>query len=209
MNVRTLAYACLLAMSGTTVSQTVHELPFASSNNTLELTIENTALLKLANVQIKALNIPSWLKLASQQYVIRELQGKSEGGAIFTFSVDKTAPVRKEQTLTFVISAGNNQSWTKDIRVSVAPPEKFELYQNYPNPFNPSTTISFALPEDGHVTLRVYDMLGRVLAELLNETMQAGSHQTIFNASKLPSGMYFYKLDFGGKSFTKKFVLTK
>ncbi|HLA68441.1 MAG TPA: T9SS type A sorting domain-containing protein [Bacteroidota bacterium] len=80
---------------------------------------------------------------------------------------------------------------------------------NFPNPFNPSTTISFVLPEDGNVTLKVYDLLGRAVAELVNGTMKAGSHETMFDASKLPSGVYFYKLDFGGKSISKKFVLTK
>jgi len=80
---------------------------------------------------------------------------------------------------------------------------------NFPNPFNPSTTISFVLPEDGYVTLKVYDLLGRAVAELVNGTMKAGSHETMFDASKLPSGVYFYKLDFGGKSISKKFVLTK
>jgi len=80
---------------------------------------------------------------------------------------------------------------------------------NFPNPFNPSTTISFVLPEDGHVTLKVYDLLGRVVQELVNETMTAGSHQTIFDASRLPSGVYFYKLDLSGGSISKKLILTK
>jgi len=80
---------------------------------------------------------------------------------------------------------------------------------NFPNPFNPNTTIRFNLPEPGHANLKVYDMLGRVVAELFNKTMTAGRHQTTFNASKLPSGVYFYRLDFGGKSISKKFVLTK
>jgi len=88
-------------------------------------------------------------------------------------------------------------------------PIRYAVSNNFPNPFNPSTTISFVLPEDGNVTLKVYDLLGRAVAELVNGTMKAGSHETMFDASKLPSGVYFYKLDFGGKSISKKFVLTK
>ena len=80
---------------------------------------------------------------------------------------------------------------------------------NFPNPFNPSTTICFSLPQDGRVTLKVYDILGRVVADLLHETLAAGEHQTVFDASRLSSGVYFYKLDFGGKSISKKFVLAK
>ncbi len=88
-------------------------------------------------------------------------------------------------------------------------PSDFRLYQNYPNPFNPSTTVKFDLPESGQVTLKVYDVLGREAAALLNEYRTAGTHEVTFNASGLSSGMYYYKIEFKGHSEIKKLMLIK
>ena len=88
---------------------------------------------------------------------------------------------------------------------------KFSLQQNYPNPFNPQTAIGFSLLAVGNVTLKVYDVLGREVATLVNnETIQSGRHEIQFDGSALTSGVYFYRLNVDGKfSETKKFVLMK
>ncbi len=83
------------------------------------------------------------------------------------------------------------------------------LLQNYPNPFNPSTMICYALPTDGLTSLRVFDILGRVVAVLVNEFEQAGVHEVRFDASSLPSGVYVYRLDFGRKSIVQKMLMLK
>jgi len=70
----------------------------------------------------------------------------------------------------------------------------YRLEQNYPNPFNPSTVISYQLAGQSHVTLRVYDLLGREVAVLVNEVKSAGNYTATFNASNFPSGVYFYRL---------------
>lgn len=88
-------------------------------------------------------------------------------------------------------------------------PNEFSLAQNYPNPFNPSTTISFTIPQSEFVTLKVYDILGREVATLVNENLTAGNHTYNFDASKLTSGVYFYKLQTGKFSETKKMILMK
>jgi hypothetical protein len=88
-------------------------------------------------------------------------------------------------------------------------PTTFALEQNYPNPFNPTTTIRFAIPQSEHVTLKVYDLLGREVATLVNEQRNAGSYDEIFDASKLASGMYLYKLQAGNFTASRKFVLMK
>lgn len=88
-------------------------------------------------------------------------------------------------------------------------PKEFGLNQNYPNPFNPSTTISFNLPLRSQVTLKVYDLLGKEVAQLVNEELEAGVHSTVFNASSLPSGTYYYTLTANGKSFSNKMMLVK
>jgi photosystem II stability/assembly factor-like uncharacterized protein len=88
-------------------------------------------------------------------------------------------------------------------------PRGFQLSQNYPNPFNPITTISYQLPFSGPVTIKVYDLLGREVATLLNEEKSAGSYEVNFNASGISSGIYFYKLQADSFSETKKLILLK
>jgi len=85
----------------------------------------------------------------------------------------------------------------------------FNLEQNYPNPFNPSTTISYSLAADENVSLKVYDIMGREIAELVNEDQVAGTYSKDFDASLLASGMYFYKISAGNFVSTKKMVLLK
>ena len=80
------------------------------------------------------------------------------------------------------------------LQSKVVQPRSFELFQNYPNPFNPTTVISYQLPVTSHVKLNVYDTLGRIVATLIDEKQNAGSYSVTFDASKHPSGVYFYRL---------------
>jgi hypothetical protein len=88
-------------------------------------------------------------------------------------------------------------------------PSSYTLSQNYPNPFNPSTTISYALPKAGLVTLKIYDLLGREVSSLVNEFKQAGNYAVDFNASNLSSGIYFYSIKSGDFTAVKKMTLIK
>ena len=112
-------------------------------------------------------------------------------------------------------SESNNFELVIRKRSSVTPiqdlelPTAFGLNQNYPNPFNPSTVISYQLPANSAVDLRVFDMLGREVATLISGQVEAGYHQIQFNASHLASGMYIYRLQAGNQVFTKKLTLIK
>jgi hypothetical protein len=88
-------------------------------------------------------------------------------------------------------------------------PVEYTLYQNYPNPFNPSTKIKFALPEAGKVVLKIYDMTGAEVAELVNTDYEAGYYEIELNASNLASGVYLYRLQSNGFSQVKKLMLLK
>jgi len=88
-------------------------------------------------------------------------------------------------------------------------PERFALYQNFPNPFNSSTTIAYDLPRDTPVHLVVFDLLGREVATLVNETGKAGRHQAVWNANGCATGAYFYRLQAGDFHITKRTLLLK
>jgi hypothetical protein len=88
-------------------------------------------------------------------------------------------------------------------------PTEFNLAQNYPNPFNPTTIINYQLPSNSHVVLKVYNMLGQEAATLVNEKREAGKHTVEFDASRLTSGVYFYRIQAGSFTQTKKLLLLR
>jgi hypothetical protein len=99
--------------------------------------------------------------------------------------------------------------YSQEISVDINKPVEFNLNQNYPNPFNPSTTISYSIPVDGFVSLKVFDVLGKEQISLVNEVKPAGNYNVEFNAAKLCSGFYIYQLHSGNFVQTKKMILIK
>jgi hypothetical protein len=99
--------------------------------------------------------------------------------------------------------------WVNSVRDLDELANKFELSQNYPNPFNPSTLIKFSIPQSNKVTLKVYNLLGQEITTLVNQEMKAGAYEVKFNASQLASGIYFYTINAGNFTSTKKMMLLK
>ncbi len=107
-------------------------------------------------------------------------------------------------------SATKNQAATSNQNNEVNnPPKEYALFANYPNPFNPSTIISYQIPKDGMVTLKVFDALGREVKTLVNGFKSQGRYSVSFDASKLASGVYFYKIESGSFQSVKKMMLLK
>jgi hypothetical protein len=134
-------------------------------------------------------------------------------GANFVYAVDVDGDGDID-----VLSASENDSkivWYENLgvvgvdEISGALPTEFDLTQNYPNPFNPSTKIEYQIPEISFVTLKVYDVLGSEVVTLVNEEIPIGRHEVEFNATSLPSGIYFYRLQADSFVETKKMVLMK
>ncbi|MBT8384053.1 MAG: T9SS type A sorting domain-containing protein, partial [Ignavibacteria bacterium] len=88
-------------------------------------------------------------------------------------------------------------------------PESYSLLQNYPNPFNPSTTIEFTLPAEGNVKLVLFDAVGKEVDVIAANDFSAGNHSINYNASNLPSGVYFYRIESGSFIQSKKMILMK
>jgi len=135
---------------------------------------------------------------------------------------DKNLEAGKYQYRLKQIDFDGTFEYSNVIEVEIVPPLKFSLEQNYPNPFNPVTTIKYTIPtppsssplakgrnEVGFVTLKVYDVLGKEVATLVNEEKPAGNYEAVFNASHLASGIYYYQLRTGDFVQTKKMVLIK
>jgi surface antigen len=95
------------------------------------------------------------------------------------------------------------------VEVEILAPSSFELEQNYPNPFNPSTTIRYQIPVSSKVILRIYNVLGQEMATLVNEQKESGHYSVIWNALNIPSGVYFYRMQAGSFTQTKRILLLR
>jgi len=122
---------------------------------------------------------------------------------------DEYLPAGKYSYRLKQIDFDGTTSYSNIIEVDIDLPNAFSLEQNYPNPFNPSTTINYQIPELSFVTLKVYDVLGSEVATLVNKELPVGNYEIEFDATTLPSGIYFYRLQAGSFVETKKMVLMK
>jgi len=121
--------------------------------------------------------------------------------------IDGTLKAGKYQYRLKQIDFNGSYDYSNIVEVEVGNPKTFMLNQNYPNPFNPGTKISFTIPEKSFITLKIYDVLGKVVATLLAEERSAGSYEEYFNANNLSSGLYFYELKSDKFTQTKKMLL--
>jgi photosystem II stability/assembly factor-like uncharacterized protein len=131
--------------------------------------------------------------------------------AEFSIAVGSSAVVGDDRYLYFY---ARRRPWSEAELTSVDPVQThhataFSLAQNYPNPFNPTTTIAYSVPHKSHVSLTVFNILGQRVTDLVNGDVEAGAHQVSFNAARLASGVYFYKLQAGSYVDTKKLLLIR
>src|SRR5258707_2407707 len=167
----------------TCFSQQAYKVPIASVGNTIEIAVENASPQMTEGVKVVARDIPGWLHFTQTQQNLDPLKPNMAKIAVFNFSIDKTAPLNKEQHLTFVVSTPLGETWTKEILVSVALPDKFEIFQNYPNPFNPTTKIEYTLPKQSTVKLIIYNVLGQEVQTLVDGVQDGGFKSIEFDAS--------------------------
>jgi hypothetical protein len=167
------------------------------------------------------------LRLAGDE--LTQTSPLSPTGGVVTFNFTYTAVTEGQVTLFASgnsvngngVNTGDQWNFAANKVITVSGPtgvedegliRTFALGQNYPNPFNPSTTINYEIPDDASgslVTLKIYDLLGSEIAELVNETKSSGTYQVSFDASSLTSGVYLYHLKAGTYSAVKKMSLMK
>jgi hypothetical protein len=193
-NMKGKIFLLVILTAGLIFSQQVYKIPFASKDNSIELSVVNKSTEEVKDVKVEATDIPKWINIDEGKKIIPQIKPNEEGLAVFTFSVEKEAAVNKETKLSFNVVSKSGEVWKKEITISVLPPEKFELYQNYPNPFNPLTTISFVIPNSSFIILKVFDVIGSEVATLINEMKEPGFHSVKWNGSDNSSGMYIYQV---------------
>jgi hypothetical protein len=135
-----------------------------------------------------------------------DLVSDARGGAIITWLDCRNGDwdIYAQQ-----VSANGNLGEITGVIGPGAPLSVYRLHQNYPNPFNPSTRIKFQIPSTNIVTLKIYDVSGREMITLVNIELKAGSYEATFDATRLASGVYFYRLKAGGFTETKKLLLLR
>ncbi len=214
-------------------TQKSNQIPYNSKGNVIALTVENSAEITAKNVTVEINNPPKWMRFDSTTIVLSDILSKKTKDAEFTFSVERGAPVGKEQKLNFRITSIDKpalqkdgrkarlssikpvtQEWTKEILVTVEAPKEFYLYDNFPNPFNPTTKIAFEIPKQSEVRVIIYDILGRIVKQLVDETREAGYYEYTWDGrndhgATVSSGLYFCRVSTQNWHAVKKMVMAK
>lgn len=184
-------------------------VPFGSKKNTIQLVVMNKGVKKAQDLVVTAYDVPWWFRYTTEADTLHYKLKDEQATAAFEFSLEPTAPVGVVSSLFFTVSSASGEKWTKELKVIVDAPKRFELLQNYPNPFNPLTVIGYELPYGTNVSLKIYDLLGREVLTLVDGLQEVGHQEATFDASAYSSGVYFYRLQAGNYSSVKKLMLLK
>lgn len=180
-----------------------------SDNNTLVMQREQDDYAVIAIMQTTdPVTYRSHEDMVIMRVIVEATKDWDTNGFLKQVRLHRVCPVDGEQNMQS--DTGMTMAYAEnDSRSTDNMPVRFELVGNYPNPFNPTTTIQFGIPEDQHVSIRVYNLIGNEVATLVNQPMNQGYHEVQFNANELSSGVYIYRMQAGGTVQTRKMVLVK
>ena len=206
------AYAYITGKDTVSISWNLFDYPLVISSqptNAVKPGNNYSYLVKTFNYYKDSLNYqltthPSWLSIDPGTGLITGTAPSQEEDTVVSINVMDQHSNSDTQTFTLHVS-----NTITGVELNNNLPVTFYLSQNYPNPFNPSTTINYKIPKASLVTIKVYDILGRQVVELVNEEKPIGRYHVTFDASRLPSGIYFYSIKAGSFQQTKKMVLLK
>jgi hypothetical protein len=190
-------------------NQTIHELQLTSTGTLIFVQWKNS------NIYLKSsFDGKTWSTLTRVNPTANTTTGKSTSGFSSALIDDANIGIAWIDTTT-----GYDEFFYRSMAIPTAPtvgvaeiktaPKQFALDQNYPNPFNPTTVIRYQLAKSGMVNLKIFDLLGKEVAVLVNEEKAEGTYSVTFHAVNLPSGVYFYRLESNGNAMVKKLVLMK
>jgi len=180
-----------------------------------------------ARIQISTDNGSTWTSLAGRYTILASSQPSYSGMRRWVSeSINLNAYINKTVKFRFTMYTDNGlpgdgfyfddfkvvnytNTYAGIINTSNEIPTVYSLSNNYPNPFNPSTNIKFGIPKDGFVSMKVYDITGREVSNLISQQMKAGQYEVNFNASAISSGVYFYRLNVNNFTGTKSMVIIR
>ena len=174
---------------------TAHRIPFAAEGNTLALTVANTAEGEATAALVTIGEAPAWLAVTPAEVATGEIAPGEEAPAAFAFDVSPDAPVGEAAAVRFTITTTGGETFEKTVWLEVAAPAVFRLDGAYPNPSQGRTTFAYELPRESEVSLTVYDVLGRRVAEVVDGEQAAGRHTVPWSASGLASGLYLWRIE--------------
>jgi photosystem II stability/assembly factor-like uncharacterized protein len=140
------------------------------------------------------------MNLPNQQFTIVDMDAISYNNKIFAYAIGLDGQVIRLDDSATVIGINN---------ISSEIPSSYKLEQNYPNPFNPVTNINFSIPKAGYTSIRIYDILGKLVSTLFEEQLAPGSYKADWDASQMPSGIYLYRIESGSYTQSRKLILIK
>ncbi len=191
----------------------LHRVPFAAEGNTLALTVANTAEEQATAATVAVAEAPPWLDVTPAEVTLDSLAAGAEALAAFAFDIAREAPVGSPAAVRFTIITTSGQTFEKSVWLEVAAPAVFRLDGAYPNPFRGQTTFAYELPRASEVSLAVYDVLGRRVAEVVRGEQGAGRHEIPWSASGLASGLYVWRItvedEVGRKVEQRKLTLVR
>jgi hypothetical protein len=208
-HIRLITCIALLSLEMAHASGAVYQVEPKSTGNTITLDVTNKLISPLSGLSAVVLRRPSWVNVRNASVDVASLPVDSTGHIAVAFDIVQGVQRGEASEVAIALFAGKSLVMQKTISLTVAVPTKYELGQNYPNPFNPSTTIHYQVPADGFITLKVFDLLGREVATLVNEEQKADYYKVTFDASRLASGVYFYRLQAGEFTAAKRLMVLK
>jgi len=190
-------------------AQRVYEVVPGTKGNEVILSVVNESKTDGADkITVALSNNPKGIEICNNLVQINKLNPSEEREAVFSFDA-KRIPGALKDTLKFLITDNKGNRWNKEVVIHYSLPTEFKLEQNYPNPFNPSTTVEFTISQNGRYNLSVYNILGQLVRVLADDDYQSGYYKASFDASRLASGVYIYKLSGNNVNITKKMLLVK
>ena len=208
----------LISFTATSIASTLRQssVQRSSASNSVTIQLNWTTATEVNNygfeVQCSSV-IPGLTRNLQEWETIGFVEGHGNSNSPKEYNfVDTDASTQLSNPLNYrlkQIDTDGSFEYSETITVELGLPTEYSLKQNYPNPFNPSTIITYQIPKEGFVTLKVYDVLGREVATLVNENKQAGKYSLEFSSKQLSSGTYFYRLTSGEFTEIIKMILLR
>ncbi|MFQ5906277.1 MAG: FlgD immunoglobulin-like domain containing protein [bacterium] len=194
------------------------EIEQGSRRNELVLEVRNSSKQPLPDVSVKVNESPRWVRFKTRQLRVAQVLGSEQIRTVkFLFDVSEEVAPETEGRVELLVEGGE-KSWSKGVFLTVLPasllPEVTAVHQTYPNPFRRRAIIRYQLSDAARVSLRIYNLVGRLVKTLVNEEKPAGRYEVEWCGDDeidniLPDGTYFYRLEAGGFTCTRKMVLVR